>query len=716
MTITPVEHAESLQIGTVDYVSPDQLKVLVDVEAPEGVALAAGIPRGFPRVHSYVLIAVEGGYVVGQIEWLTVERAPFPKRRGYQDFGVVDLPFPLRRMSVNPLGTLVSTSEPQRPWTFMRGTESLPTIGTRVLLPSEAQLRAIVQSGARRRVAIGNSRLAGNAEVWVDPDRIFGRHLAVLGNTGSGKSCSVAGLIRWSIEEARTVAGGPANARFIILDPNGEYARAFKDDAGGIRANVFKLGPSDANHAELKVPLWFWSSSEWASFTNAARRTQRPMLQRALRDVRAGQLGQPLDMDSERKSRLRRYLSSTLIMLLRDMRSGALRTEASKLGFVLKATYIDLRSKVADVGDVGLDRVVDALLEALKSSHYSFDRNGKTIEAFRPFSESVITPVIDAVNASLESLGGVIYDETPDENVPIPFKGAELADHLETLAEQEGVSQYVDFLVARMRVLLADVKIRAVVDDDGETDLVGWLQAYMGTEATDGEAVSIIDLSLVPTEVVHVVTAVLARMVFEALQRYRKIFGVALPTVIVIEEAHTFVRRYRTDSETEDPAQVCCQVFERIAREGRKFGLGLVLSSQRPSELSQTVLSQCNTFLLHRITNDRDQEIVGKLVPDNLRGLLRELPSLPSQNAVLLGWASELPVLVRMKDLPKRQRPQSDDPDFWHVWVGRDDRGDVVKRAPNWIPVASDWQRYEVSQPDDKPGANMSEEEGDRLE
>ena len=137
----------------------------------------------------------------------------------------------------------------------------------------------------------------------------------------------------------------------------------------------------------------------------------------------------------------------------------------------------------------------------------------------------------------------------------------------------------------------------------------------------------------------HVITAVIARMVFEALQRYVKLHGKALPTVLVMEEAHTFIKRYKEDLDFEDAAVVCCRVFERIAREGRKFGLGLVLSSQRPSELSPTVLSQCNTFILHRISKDSDQNLVHRLVPDNLRGLLRELPMLPSQQAILLGWA-----------------------------------------------------------------------------
>ena len=181
-------------------------------------------------------------------------------------------------------------------------------------------------------------------------------------------------------------------------------------------------------------------------------------------------------------------------------------------------------------------------------------------------------------------------------------------------------------------------------------------------------------------------------MIFEALQRYVRLHGDTLPTVLVMEEAHTFIKRYKEDVENQDAAGICCQVFERIAREGRKFGLGLVLSSQRPSELSPTVLSQCNTFLLHRISNDRDQELVHRLVPDNLRGLLRELPSLPSQSAILLGWASELPVLVKMNDLPKSQQPRSDDPEFWGVWVGKDDDGNSISRNTDWGRISRDWQ------------------------
>ena len=133
------------------------------------------------------------------------------------------------------------------------------------------------------------------------------------------------------------------------------------------------------------------------------------------------------------------------------------------------------------------------------------------------------------------------------------------------------------------------------------------------------------------------------------------------------------------------PADMCRGIFERIAREGRKFGLGLVLSSQRPSELSETVLSQCNSFLLHRITNDRDQDLISRLVPDSARGLLRELPSLPTRHCILLGIASKVPVLVEVKRMEDGQRPESDDPDFWKVWTNE------APRPIDWAKITKDW-------------------------
>ncbi len=398
--------------------------------------------------------------------------------------------------------------------------------------------------------------------------------------------------------------------------------------------------------------------------------------------------------EDEIKLRFRRFLSSALISILKDLRSGAAKTDETKFGYRLKAIYDDLEAKKAQFPDCELESIQTAIQAALESTYRSFveKQTGKLVEYYRAFTEAQVESVTQALVVALGKFGGIIYQEGPDEDVPVPFKGTDFADHLQILAEQENVSQFLDFLVVRIRTFLSDTRMKSVVGDSGSLTLEGWLADYIGNVKADS-CVTVIDLSLVPTEVVHVVTAVVARMAFEALQRYRKLNKAVLPTVLIMEEAHTFIKRYKEDAENHDAASVCCQVFERLAREGRKFGLGLVLSSQRPSELSPTVLSQCNTLLLHRISNDRDQELIHRLVPDNLKGLLRELPSLPSQNAILLGWASELPVLVKMKDLPTSQQPRSDDPDFWNVWTGKDVSGKAIERKAVWKAVADDWQQ-----------------------
>lgn len=693
MSLSPLAYADSLRIGTIDFVSPNEIKVLLDIEAPDGVALNTGTPRPFPRINGYVLIPSDEGYLVAQVEWITIERSQYPKRKGMQDFGLIDLPYPLRKMSLNPLGCLFygdRSSDGKESYRFQRGVEGYPTVGAPVLLPTQTQLRAIVESGDNRSVLIGNSPLAANAKVMIDPDRVFGRHLAILGNTGSGKSCSVAGLIRWSLEAAKQERCSTPNARFIVLDPNGEYANTFCDMS---EVRVYAVEPIQ-NIKQLQVPLWFWNSAEWSSFTQASSKTQRPLLKQALRDVRAGRTISN-DSSENKMLSLRRYLSSRLISFRRDLRSGEIQTDESKFGFRLKAIAADLQEKSSIYKENKLDMALEAINSALTATHNSFVKDGKTIEYYRAFTEDQVNRIITALEDSLTTVGGILPQNGSDEDIPLMFEGVQLPDHLEILAEQENVSQFVDFLVSRIRTLISDVRVKSVISDTS-MGLDDWLNAYIGGNQAENGSVTVIDLSLVPAEVIHLVTAVISRMTLEALQRYRKLNqGKTLPTVLVMEEAHTFIKRYKDDAENQGPATICCQVFEKIAREGRKFGLGLVLSSQRPSELSPTVLSQCNSFLLHRISNDRDQELVHKLVPDNLHGLLRDLPSLPSRHAILLGWASELPVLVKMKDLPENHRPKSDDPDFWAVWSGQ------VERKVNWKTIADDWQQISPANGDD---------------
>lgn len=693
MSLSPLAYADSLRIGSIEFVSPDEIKVLLDIEAPDGVALNTGTPRSFPRINGYVLIPGDEGHLVAQVEWITIERSQYPKRKGLQDFGLVDLPYPLRKMSLNPLGCLICESrnaQGEEVYCFRRGVESYPTVGAPVLLPTQNQLRSIVESGENRRVLIGSSPLAANAKVMVDPDRLFGRHLAVLGNTGSGKSCSVAGLIRWSMDEARKARGGAdPNARFIVLDPNGEYANTFHDIS---KVRVFAVEPSDGIE-QLQIPLWFWNTAEWAAFTQASVKTQRPTLAQALRSVRDGVFGATVTPSHE----MRRYLRTLVGILQLERNAGSPwgRFPQPK-GFFekLKKWLVGLadQDSFSAVEKASLSAVRDkltSLIDARAGQYPTYE-----------FTRGEVDELLSLIQSAHAAFGGSDTDILPiDADVPRPFTGDQLLRSVEAAAELLGVSEYVETMQMRIRTLLSDSRMKIVSGSNQDLTLDDWLRNYIGDNQASNGSVTVIDLSLVPAEVVHIITAVIARMTLETLQRYRKLnHGKTLPTVLVMEEAHTFIKRYKDDAENQNSATICCQVFEKIAREGRKFGLGLVLSSQRPSELSPTVLSQCNSYLLHRISNDRDQELVHKLVPDNLRGLLRDLPSLPSRHAILLGWASELPVLVQMRALPENHRPKSDDPDFWAVWSGQDRDGNMVERNVDWKAIADDWQQVQPSE------------------
>lgn len=709
--MSPIAYAHSLRIGSVDFVSPDEIKVLLDIEAPGDIALNTGVPHPFPRIGSHVLLPNDNGFLVARIEWITIERSQYPKRKGLQDFGVIDLPFPLRKMSLMPLGVL----KEQRgsgclAYHFSRGVDTFPVVGDPVLLPSQEQLKSIIESGENRRVKIGTSPLALNADVSVDPDRLFGRHLAVLGNTGSGKSCSVAGIIRWSIDAARekkkeeiefisellgdvtedVVDSGSTNlvnSRFIVLDPNGEYSRAFAD-MDNVRLFAVEAD-SERNIRPLQVPLWFWSSEEWCAFTQASSKTQRPTLIQALRSVRDGRLDDVLTPSTD----MRRYLRTLIDVLKVALFSGDPWSSGNKNYGRRRGFYDGLVTWRKDISTndsfsveeneaiMKLEEKLDAYINAHKGQYPSL-----------LFSRTEVEELLALFRDGFLIFGGSDQDALPiDADVPRPFTGDELLRSIQVNAELMGTSEYVETMLMRVRSLLSDSRMSTITNCDEDLTLEKWLDDYICPSNSSSGAVTIIDLSLVPAEVIHIVTAVIARITFEALQRYRRHnFGKTLPTTLVMEEAHTFIRRYSDDSQDVPYNSMCTRMFEKIAREGRKFGLGLVLSSQRPSELSPTVLSQCNTFLLHRISNDRDQDLVNKLVPDNLRGLLRELPTLPSQRAILLGWAAELPIMVQMNYLEKQQRPQSDDPNYWETWIS----SEGVERKVDWKKIASDWQKY----------------------
>jgi len=691
------DQLRNLSIGAVDAISPHEIKVLLETDAPQNTALNTGVPSLFPRINGFVLIPNEVGALVGIISWLGVEHSQYPKRKGFKDYDLIDLPFPQRKMVINPIGTLkTEIRDKESVYRLERGVYSFPSVGDTVVLPKEEQLRSIIENEDEQAfVKIGVAPIAGNASVSINPNKLFGRHVAVLGNTGSGKSCSVAGLIRWSLEEAqrrkkKNLAN--LNSRFVILDPNGEYLDSFKNLDTQLKLFKIEITEEETKaFKQLKVPGWFWNSYEWSSFLIASGKTQKPILRQALRDLKNGGANK---LDDELMV-FRRQLSSTINLFESQLRN----TNSFKAFPGTKNTYNLVNSFASDFNgylgkfngkyDPEIDKAAKAFT-SIASNRYS--KNGN-YENFAAFSNQDIQQLIQELTDLLGKIGGQISYEGPNEDSPVEFTIAELPEYIEALAKDSNAFQHLEFFILRLRSMLADTRLKETIGNDPNVTLEKWLNEYIS-------GVVVIDLSLLPSDIVHLIVAVISRIVFEATQRYRRMFGKVLPTVLVLEEAHNFIKKY-IESDEVSAGEICSQVFQRVAKEGRKFGLSLMLSSQRPSELSATILSQCNTFLLHRIVNDRDQDLVKRLVPDNIGGLLQELPILPTRKAILLGWASSIPLLVEIRELEKEHRPKSEDPDFWEVWTGESERNEA------WKSIAEEWQGMAIATKnptaDDKP-------------
>lgn len=687
---TPTERQAALTVGTVDSVAPDEVLARLELDAPQTTALNTGSPTAFPRLNGFVVIPNETGALVGIVTWLGVEASSYPKRPGLKDFGLVDLPFPLRKMRMVPVGTLERTTDSQgSAFRLRRGVVTYPSVGDPVALPSADQLEALTRGRPEdRRVHIGRMLLGNEAEVCVDPDKLFGRHLAVLGNTGSGKSCSVAGLIRWSLEGAArdrktTETKGSPDSRFIVLDPNGEYRTALEDLPG---FRLFQVPPVETeNAAALRVPAWLLNSQEWASITVASARTQRPVLTQALRELRAD-LDDAISPDEAFAADMHRYRAA--VASARHMGpehwahdyGGRMST-----GGLLRSLRAEIESQMDD--DRPWASEAQDLVDELNGLEQDLFNRG----SWDSFTATQLRDVHHKLDALVLRLPSSHVNRVGNEDAPVQFDAGLLAERVDVVVSSgvfEDARRYISGLRMRIRSVLADERSQPILQPDSEPSLEEWLTDFLGDGK--GSSAAVIDLSLVPSDVVEVVVAVLSRMLFEALQRHRRLRRESLPTTLVLEEAHTFVQAHpEHGDEYTTPGEMCVRSFERIAREGRKFGLGLVLSSQRPSELSPTILAQCNSFLLHRLVNDRDQALVGKLVPDNLSGLLSDLPSLPSRHALLLGWAAPLPTMLEVKKLAEDHRPQSADPDFWAVWTGkRSARVDWTEIAKTWTGAA----------------------------
>lgn len=672
---------ETVVIGHVEEVSPTSVSVLIETEAPHGTSFANGSLQRFPRVNGFVVLPCEVGAVLAVVVWL-----------GIDDIGSVHsgsdalaLPLPRRRLRAIPLGLLRSESTDTERIHLERGALLFPSVGDPVRLPTAAESVAAVptlhfdpEDATRSALHLGSAPMAAHIPVGVSANRIFGRHLAILGNTGSGKSCTLTHLLR---ESASRAAASNGSFRAIVLDLNGEYGNAFDDLAPGVPVVRYAVRAQDdiatesdagAGHDSakdevkpLRVPFWMWNYREWHAFADPSGKSQAPILRQALHMLRtSGRGGLPAGV-------------VTLVMgrrVVREFQNEQIASANTQSSLAALDRVLKSCSEVAKNADSEAGAALKALEEALKAVLQSRRGSG----AGYAWKFQVAGPDLDECRQLAEAFDTAFHvlgvpdlaGDVSSVDAPVPFDAADLVELLGVIAVSSGADTagWVAPMQDRLAIAMSDQRlVSACGYVEGET-LHGWLESLLG--ANDDGQITVLDLSLVPSQAQQIVASVIARALLETLERHRRL-GVRAPIILAVEEAHALVRR-RSEAGYSDGASgmvdMCRDAFERVGREGRKFGLSLIISSQRPSELSETVLSQCNTFLIHRIVNSRDQDFVRRLVPDNLGTLLSEVASYPVRTALLVGAATEIPVLVEVERLDSRYRPDSADPDFEGAW------------------------------------------------
>lgn len=444
------------------------------------------------------------------------------------------------------------------------------------------------------RFSFGSLVQDNEVRVALHGDKFFGKHIGVVGSTGSGKSSTVAAILQEGLRagSAERSPGALNNSHIIIFDIHGEYAPAFP--------NARVIGADS-----IKLPYWLMNAEELEEmFIESNEQNSHNQVSQFRNAVIANKQRSNPQIDPVRVS----YDSPVYFSLeevtnyLYNLNSEMISKAPNESG--PKAKNIGL---ILDRDDVYFERRLD-FIEASQA-------------------------------AATKATGG-------------PFAG-EFNRFLMRLETRKN-DHRLDFLLAPRK-------------EDGNEyktdDLSDLLKQFMGYGDIKGN-VTIIDLSGIPFDVLSVVVSLITRLIFTFSFHFKKLHvddESELPYLLVYEEAHNYIPQ----SEGAKYGSVK-RAIERVAKEGRKYGISLMIVSQRPSEISETVFSQCNNFVAMRLTNPNDQRYVKRLLPDNLAAITDSLASLEQREAILIGDAVALPSLTKIDEI--FDKPASNDVKFHKEW------------------------------------------------
>lgn len=651
-------------IGKVVSVAADRFVVEMHAGTDNFTVVGFDDVHYVARLGSFLMIPVQTEYVVVEVVGLR-ERDIASAGRGE---GELDKAASAKYLDVVPVGMLPQDRNAK----FRFGVSVFPSLYADALYALDAELDRVFETDKQREPArglngaapvpedatrfralsIGRSVVFDGYEVKVRIDDFFGGHTAVLGNTGSGKSCTVASVLQSLFDKADEFHA--RGATFVVFDVNGEYANALmplaKENGIGVAHVVLDGTAADG---KFRLPHWFLEQSEWELLLQASERTQIPVLRTAL----------------------------GLTGLFRESTPEAL---AIKEHFIATCVIECFRGADGDSPVAKFQRVV-----SLFQKYPTKDLNTNLLQKYGAnyqygnFSGGNQAPFLDEVRKKLrEDVELPSYNRTP-----FTFDDLEECLDFAILYEEahgnRQIRDYCSQMLTRFKSLRDRSEYAFMRYDIKPGEAMPTMEAFLeqllglsnnGKHWEKRHQIIIVDMNAVEDEVVELVSSVLARMTFRLLRQAEP--RNRFPVHLLLEEAHRYI------SETPSKFAIdASKIYERIAKEGRKYGLFLLVASQRPSELSKTVLSQCSNFVIHRIQNPDDLSQIRQMTPFISEAVLKRLPSLPKQHALVFGTSVDLPTTFKVREA--KPLPKSDDAKIGELWFHEEGRAALVKIAPS---------------------------------
>ncbi len=517
---------------------------------------------------------------------------------------------------------------------FIPGVLVKPSIGNVCFVATDEEVRLIIsgdQNNFMKRVLIGNMPLYNNTPAYVSTNTFFSNHFAIFGNTGSGKSCGVARLFQ-NIFFNNTQT--PRNACIFIFDAYGEYESALSVQNSQVFFKKYSTNVRQNPQNLIKLPLWLLDIDDFALLLEVDDPTQLPIIEKALRLVTIFS-----GSDEETKIYKNDIIAKAILEVLY---SGGAASQIHDQIFAILTSFntedLNLETPIVQPG------YTRSLRQCL-----IIDKEGKIGEM------QLVTEFIKKfINPDLKL-------ELPDGTIPFTLEN--LRDAFDFALISEGTLKS-DKMYDKANVL----KVRLDSLIKGEYAQYFKMDKYVDkntfikeliTASNGGRAQIInINISYLDDRLAKTICKIYAKLLFDFTSKLQQ--RGSFPVHLILEEAHRYVQQ---DSDTKILGY---NIFDRIAKEGRKYGVLLGLISQRPSEMSETVLSQCSNFLIFKMQHPRDVSFIRQMVPFITDEIVEKMKGLQPGTCVVFGSAFKLPTIVKM-EMPNPQ-PMSQNVDVSRLW------------------------------------------------